>query len=218
RPLELPTMRPGGKDTRLPADRTNAAYLQDNALPISLPVALRLALAANLEIAKAREVIDVARAALLRARATVLPTFTLGSTYSSHEGTIQKTEGNIIIVNRDSLFVGGGPQLVFQTTDALFGPAIARQVEVATQAGLQRVTLDTLFAVADAYFNVLRARRRLARVESTLEFLTQERIRLGPDRFKGLFPLLRDFVAAGAMEAWRADLERVRVEILRREE
>jgi outer membrane protein TolC len=188
------------------------------AMPLSLPAALRLVQTTNLDIAQAREVVNQTRAALDRANVAILPTFNIGSTYVHHEGNLQATAGNVQKVNRDSLFVGGGPSLSFGLSDIIFLPLAARQVEAASEAGLQRVTNDTLLAVADAYLSVMRARRRLARVEETLDFLTSPRP--APSRFgsKGLLPLVENFVEAGGAEALRAELERVRVEVLRRQE
>src|SRR5262249_37167319 len=144
------------------------AALLRNAQPINLPAALRLAETANLDIAQARAVAAQARFALNRAQLLALPSVNLGSTYIKHEGNINKTEGNIIKANKDSLFVGGGPSMAFAVTEALFAPLVGRQVVFATQAGLRRANVETLFQVANAYLNVLRARRRLARVEETL--------------------------------------------------
>jgi outer membrane protein TolC len=195
-----------------------AAAGMPGALPISLPVALRLAWVANLDIAQAREVVAQARAALQRAQVAVLPNFNLGSTYTHHEGNIQKTEGNIIKANRDSLFVGGGPSVSFSFAEAIFLPLAARQIFEATQAGLQRVNNDTFLAVADAYLSVLRARRRLARIDETLDYLLSTVPAPSRSESKGLFPLMRDFVETGAAEAVVAELERVRVEVMRRQE
>jgi outer membrane protein TolC len=185
-------------------------------VPINLPSALRLALLSNLDIAQAQAVVDQARAALERAQVSILPNFNLGSTYTEHEGNIQKTEGNIIKVNKDALFVGGGPSLTLQLTEAIFGPLTAQQLARASQAGLERVTSETLLAVADAYFAVLRARRRLARTDETLTYLTTERPLGEGQRFKGLLPMVEDYARVGG--ASLSDVERVRVEILRRQD
>lgn len=185
-------------------------------IPITLPDALRLATAGNLNIGQARAVAAQARVALARARLAILPNINLTSSYDEHEGNIQKTEGNIIKANRDSLFVGGGPSLTLSTTEAVFGPLAARQLSASTQAGLRRVDQDVLLAVADAYLNVLRARRRVARVSDTLEQLVSEQPSPGRAGSKGLLPLIEAFVKGGAREAFPADLERVRVEVLRR--
>jgi outer membrane protein TolC len=187
-------------------------------LPIDLFNALRLAQTSNLDIALARETIEIARAAELRARVQILPNFNLGSVYTHHEGPAQKTEGNIIFANKDSLFVGGGPSLITQFTDVIYGPLVARQLVAATQAGLQRVNNDTLLAVAEAYLSVLRVRRRLARIDETLDYLASERPGPGRANSKGLLPIIRDFVEVGAREALRSELERVIVEEMRRQE
>jgi outer membrane protein TolC len=201
--------------SRVPA---SGPVVGDTAVPINLAAALELAEASNLDIAQAREVVNQARAALLRAQVQVLPNFNLGSIYTHHEGTAAKTEGNIIFTNKDSLFVGGGPSLAFQTTDALFGPAIARQLTAAAQAGAQRVSLDTLATVVDAYFTVQLARRRLARADTVLEALTSEVPADSRAKLKGALPLVRDFVKAGGKEALESDLARLQVEVLRRRE
>ncbi len=187
-------------------------------VPITLAAVLQLTEASNLDIAQAREAVNQALAALLRAEVQVLPNFSLGSTYAHHEGTIQKTEGNIIFANRDSLFVGGGPSVTFQTTDALFGPHVARQLARATEAAAQRVNLDTFATVLDAYFAVQLARRRLARVDDTLDFLASDRPAPARAELKGALPLVRDFVKAGGKEALESDVARLQVEVLRRSE
>jgi len=190
----------------------------DTAVPITLVAALQFAEASNLDIAQAREAVNQARAALLRAQVQLLPNFNLGSIYTHHEGTAQKTEGNIIFANKDSLFVGGGPSLIFQTTDALFGPSVARQLTLAAQAGAQRVNLETLLSVIDAYSTVQLARRRLARADDTLDALTSEEPAASRAKLKGALPLIRDFVKAGGKEALESDLARLQVEVLRRRE
>jgi outer membrane protein TolC len=139
-------------------------------------------------------------------------------TYNHHEGNIQKTEGNIIKANRDSLFAGGGPSLTVQVSDAVFAPLIARQLASAAGAGFRRANNDTLLAVADAYLNILRARRRLARIDETLDYLTSSAVSPMRAGSKGLLPLVKDFVDVGRREALRSDLARVDVEVLRRHE
>jgi outer membrane protein TolC len=205
---------------QLPAMPVSGEWVpnQRPSLPINFPTALRLTMTSNLDIARARQVVDQARARQLGADVAILPNFNLGSEYIHHEGNISKTEGNIEKVNRDSLFTGGGPTLVFQAADALFLPLVARQVTLATQAGRQRVTNDTLLAVAEAYFSVLRARRRIARVSETLEFLTSEQPAPSRGGSKGMLPLVRAVVEVGGKEALRSDLARTEVEVLRRRE
>jgi outer membrane protein TolC len=187
-------------------------------VPIDLFTALRLAQTTNLDIAQAREAVEVARAGQLRARAQILPNFNIGSAYTHHEGPAQKTEGNIIFANKDSLFVGGGPSMIASFTDIIYQPLVARQVVAAAEAGAARVNNDTLLAVAETYFTVLRQRRRLARVDETLDYLSSDRTALSRANSKGLLPIIRDFVQVGAKDALRSELERVIVEELRRQD
>jgi outer membrane protein TolC len=189
---------------------------QAPAVGVTLLDVLRVASLSNLDIAQARAVVAQAQAARQRALVTTLPNATFGSAYNNHAGGIQKTEGNIIRMDRDSLFVGGGPQVSFGLADALFAPGIAGRVLDAAAAGERRVTNDALLAVADAYFAVLRARRRLARIDEVLDFLTSDqKIDLRANA-AGLLPLITAFVETGT--ARPVDLERTRVEVLRRQE
>jgi outer membrane protein TolC len=185
-------------------------------LPIDLATTIRLAQTSNLDIAQARQVVAQAQAIQERARVQMLPTIGIGSTFVDHEGRIQQAVGNILNSNRNSLFVGGGTSLNVGLGDAIFAPLAARQVVAASQAGVQRVTSDALLAVADAYFGILRGRRRLARSAQTLEFLTAEQPSESRAKSKGLLPLVRDIVEAGVQAAYRAELARLEAEVLRR--
>src|SRR5262249_29186337 len=71
---------------------------------------------------------------------------------------------------------------------------------------------------ADAYFAVMRARRRIARIEDTMNFLTSEQPSPLRAQSRGLLPIMENFVEVGGKDALRSELERVRVEILRRQE
>jgi outer membrane protein TolC len=219
-----PTLGPPQEDP-LPAPATAAQPTEDavtvwyrDALPVNLPSALRLSQTNNLDIAQAREVVAVAGVALERARLAYIPTLNLGSAFSTHDGNIQKTEGNIIKANKDALFLGGGPSLTVSVADALFAPLVARQVSAASQAGSRRVANDILLAVADTYFAILRARRRLARVEETLGHLLSDQAAASRAGSKGLLPVVQSIQMAGGAEATKAEVERVRVEVLRRQE
>jgi len=223
-PLAALAQAPGGDPPaeelpapgRLPAGAPTPVGPQAPAVGVTLPDALRVAVLSNLDIAQARAVVAQAQAARQRALVTLLPNATFGSAYNNHQGNIQKTEGNIINMDRDSLFVGGGPTLTFGLADALFAPGIANRVLDAAAAGERRVTNETLLAVADAYFAVLRARRRLARIDEVLDFLTSDQKLDLRANAAGLLPLITAFVREGF--ARPVDLERTRVEVLRRQE
>src|SRR5579885_1695444 len=164
------------------------------AQPIDLPTALRLAATSNLDIAQAQAALRQARAARQRADSRLLPNLAGVATYAAHDGRIQKADGNILNVNRDSLLVAGGPTMTLDFTDAIFAPLAARQFQLAARAATVRVTNDTLLAVADAYLAVLRARRRLARADEVLTYLTADQPSPLRGGSKGLLPLVRDFV------------------------
>jgi outer membrane protein TolC len=217
RPAQFGTPRvlPSAEET---PNLSSSPFDEASLVPIDLVTALRLARTNNLDISQAREVVGQARLQLQQAYAQILPNLNLGSTYTHHEGKVQKTEGNIIQANKDSLFVGLGPSMTLSFADAVFAPLVARQNSVATQAGMRRVHNDTLLAVAEAYFAVLRARRKLARVDVTLDYLTSDNpspIRAGS---KGLLPIVGAMQKAGVAEALKAEVYRVQVEVLRRQE
>ena len=201
-----------------PAPVRPALPTEPAAQPIDLQTALRLAATSNLDIAHARMVLNQARAARQRAFSRLLPNVTTGTTYLDHNGRIQKADGNILGVNRDSLLVGATTAISLDVADAVFLPLAARQAEEATRAATVRVTNDTLLAVADAYIAVLRAHRRLERADLTLEFLSDAKPSPRRGGAKGLLPLIQDIVEAGGKDALRSDLARLKVEVLRRRE
>jgi outer membrane protein TolC len=180
---------------------------------VTLTDVLRLASVANLDITQARLAVERARAVQVQGRAYALPNLSLGSAYNNHQGTIQKTEGNIITMNRDSLFVGGGPSLSLDLSDALFAAPQANALLQAAAAGQTRVTLDTLLATADAYLAVLRARRRLARIDETFDYLLSDQPTDLRGKSIGLLPLIRAFVKSGT--ALPSDEARVEADLIR---
>ncbi|MFO0967253.1 MAG: TolC family protein [Gemmataceae bacterium] len=191
---------------------------RERIFPIDLATALRLTGTNNWDIARGREVVTQASIALDRARLLLVPNLNMGSTYTKHDGRIAKTEGNIIKANKDAIFVGGGPSLSVNFADAIFVPLVARQTTAASRAGFGRVQNDTLLLVAESYFAVLRARRKLARVDATLEFLTSESPSPARAGSKGLLPVVDAMQKAGAAEALKAEVYRAQVETIRRQE
>ncbi len=181
---------------------------------MSLQEALRLAVLVNLDIAQAQQVVKQAQANRERALALWLPNIGNGATYVDHEGRIQNTNGNVLNVNRNSLFVGTIPTVSFSLSDALFTPRVSEQILAASRAGQQRVTNETLLAVAESYFAVVRGFRRVARVEETLEDLTSDQVSAKRGDSKGLLPIITTFVKEG--DAPPQEQARVEVEVVRR--
>jgi outer membrane protein TolC len=160
-PQELP---PPNKAT--PTElQPNPVAAADKPLPINLPTALRLADASAWDIAIAAEREREAAAVLLQAQVLWLPTLAAGVDFEHHDGPTQNADGSITNGSRSSLYLGAAPFALFAVTDAIFEPLAARRELRAVQAHTQAVTNDTLFSVAQAYFNVQQARGELASAE-----------------------------------------------------
>ncbi len=141
---------------------------------VDLPSALQLAGANNLQIAIARERVYQATARAAAARATWFPTVSAGVVYNNHSGRLQGTEGEILEVSRNSLFVGGGAAVDstplnggasgparmvvdFSLAESIFEPLAARQLVRATVADRTATFNDTLLQVAATYLALARA-------------------------------------------------------------
>jgi outer membrane protein TolC len=146
--------------------------------PLDLATALRLAGANNLQIALAGERVREAEARLRGAEVLWLPSLNAGAGYNKHDGRIQDTQGQVIEVSRNSLFVGGGPSVGttgvagaatqprllvgLSPADALFAPLAQRQVVAAANASLASTFNDTLLDVALAYLDLVLAQGQVA--------------------------------------------------------
>jgi outer membrane protein TolC len=147
--------------------------------PIDLPTALRLAGANNLQIALANERLRQAEARLDGATALWLPSVNLGAGYNSHSGRVQDTSGQIVDVDRSSLFLGGGPVvgnfplpggagppprlfLGLPVADAVFTRLAERQQVAANRAGTTATFNDTLLQVGMAYLDLVSAHQQVA--------------------------------------------------------
>jgi outer membrane protein TolC len=200
-PVASPILRHVPQDSPTAALPASKAVAGEKPYPINLATALQLAGAAPLDISLASEQIQAAAARLERAEALWLPTVVLGGDYFRHDGQIQDVAGNVSGTSKSSLMLGAGPYAVFALSDALFEPLAARQVLRARQADLQAVTNDSLFAVAEAYFNVEQARGDLAGAEDTVRH-AEELVRRTEKLAPGLVP---------PVEATRARVEAARL-------
>jgi outer membrane protein TolC len=169
--------------------------------PIDLATALRLAGANNLQIALAAERVRQAQARLEGANTLWLPSLVGGIGYTKHDGRIQDTQGNVIEVSRNSLFVGGGPTVGtigvagestqprmtvgFSLADALFTPLAERRTLQAKDAASASTFNDTLLQVALAYTDLVQAQGQVAIAGEAvanaqeLERLVNSRVRAG---------------------------------------
>jgi outer membrane protein TolC len=153
-PLVPPGPSPSGADVRV--------------LPIDLPSALRLANVSNPTIGVARERVREAYGRLLQAKVLWLPDLEGGPAYVRHDGLLQNAAGLIFPVSKWNFFIGGGPALTIDTSDAIFAPLIARRLVQAQEAAAQVVTDDIQLNVALTYLDLLRAYGALAVNAETL--------------------------------------------------
>jgi outer membrane protein TolC len=154
---------------------------------INLPTALQLAGVDPLDIALAAERLQIACAQLDRARVMWLPTINVGVDYFRHDGRIQDVRGVLFDTSKSSLTAGLGPTLSFAVTDALYAPLAGRQIVRARRADVQTARNNSLYAVADAYFNVQQARGETAGSEVTAK-LAAELVRRVDQLAPGLVP------------------------------
>jgi outer membrane protein TolC len=137
-------------------------------LPIDLPTALRLANASNPTIALARERTQEAYARLRQAEVMWLPDLQGGPAYNRHDGRIQNSRGMVFSTNKQNFFIGGGAVLALDTSEALFGPLVARRLVQAQEAAARAVTDNVQLDVALAYLDLLRVYGALAVNAETL--------------------------------------------------
>jgi outer membrane protein TolC len=140
----------------------------DQALPINLATALRLADARPLMIAAAQASLREALAEFQGARALWLPNFYIGASYYRHDGGVEGSSGILYTNGRDQFLAGAGLTAVVETADALFAPLALRQVVRSREYEVQAARNDALQEVALAYFNVQQARGQLAGAEDAV--------------------------------------------------
>jgi outer membrane protein TolC len=182
-PAELPQPRKTGKaDTAAPRTTTEPApppptILQPGENPIDLGTALRLAGADNPELLLARERVTEVVALRQLAAAQLLPNLNAGSNFDAHTGVLQQSNGNILPVNRDAVYVGLGANAVAAGTvnipglyynlnvgEAWYGFLVSRQRVTTASAAAAAARNDVLLRVCLGYCDLLRAdgRRVLA--------------------------------------------------------
>jgi|GEM_PF-6709428 len=179
RPVDLPPPQMNPPHHRTPVSGTSE-LLADEKRPIDLATALRLAGVQNPELNVARQVVLEAVAARQLAAARFLPTLNSGASYDSHAGTLQQSNGNILSVNRSSVYVGAGsfavasgtvwiPGVVLQgnVAEAAYGYLVSRQVVRQQEFAAEATRNDVFLRVSLAYCELIRAEgRRLLWIET----------------------------------------------------
>jgi len=199
----------------LPEEVPPGTFSDEEFYPIDLPTALSLAGANNLQIQLAIERVNEANARLTGARSLWIPSLNGGIVYNNHSGQIQATEGEILDLDRSSLFVGGsaavgnsptnagsgGPARMFvdlSLVDALFEPLAARQLVRASAADRTATFNDTLLQVSTSYMTLVRSQGRVAIAEQAVQ------------NAKELAKITQDFAETG--RGLQADADRAEVE------
>ena len=164
-----------GKEKVDPPQAPPNTILKSGETPIDLGSALQLAGVKNPELLLARERITEAAAIKQFSAAQALPSINVGSNFNLHRGALQQANGNILKVDRDSLFVGLGAGAVGAGTvnipglsynlnvgTAWFNYLQSKQLVVRNVAAARTAENDTLLRVCLAYTDLLRADARLA--------------------------------------------------------
>lgn len=225
-PAALPAPRSGGKaggdlvhiDPAEIARRKRKLrqLLSRPATGINLAAALRLASVQtpNILIAQNRVLESVAQRQL--AAAQFLPTLRAGMNYDSHTGALMQSSGNVLPLNRSSLYVGAGANAVAAGTvgipgvgwnlnvaDSIFNYLTSRQLVQQREFNSRAQENEMLRRVADAYVELLRAEGHRA-----VALRTRDEVRT-------VYSLTSAWAKAGAGR--EADVERTAGELARRE-
>jgi outer membrane protein TolC len=149
--------------------------LDKESRPIDLAAALQLAGVQNPEILLARERIIEAAALRQLAAAQFLPSINAGTNLNHHNGTLQQSNGNMLKVNRDSLYLGLGasavgagtvniPGIVWSgnVSTTIYQSLVSRQVVRQREFASQATQNEVLLRVAQTYLELLRAEGRRA--------------------------------------------------------
>jgi outer membrane protein TolC len=140
------------------------------ATPIDLLTALRLAGEQSPLILLGQQQVVEAVALRQLAAAQFLPTINVGSSVDSHWGVLQQSNGNILSVRRESVFVGAGANAIaagtvnipgvlwtLNASDAVFNYLVSRQEVERREFASQATTQDALLRVALAYNELVRS-------------------------------------------------------------
>jgi len=169
----LPSPKQAPREITIPP--LSASILNDQARPIDLASALRLAGVQNPEILLALEQVREAVAARQLAAAQFLPTLNAGTSFDAHTGPLQRSTGVITEVNRSALNAGMGTGAVGAGTvpipgfvlsgnvsEGIFAVLVSRQVIRQREFASLAARNDVLLRVATGYLELLRAEGRRA--------------------------------------------------------
>ncbi len=161
-----------------PSGPRSRSILSGEISSIDLGTALRLAGVQNPDVLIARQRVLEAVAMRQLAVAQLIPSLNGGSSYDTHSGVLQQSNGNMLSVNRSSVYVGAGSFAVAAGTvaipgilltgnvaEALFRLLIARQVVRQAEFATLAEQNQAFLRVCMAYCDLLQAEGRRAIAE-----------------------------------------------------
>ncbi|HZW34691.1 MAG TPA: TolC family protein, partial [Isosphaeraceae bacterium] len=184
-----------------PSQVRSRTILSAEVRPIDLNTALRLAGVQNPEVLIARQRVLEAVAQRQLAAAQFIPSFNGGSSYDGHSGVLQQSNGNMLSVNRNSVYVGAGANAVAAGTvmipgllltgnaaEALFRYLVARQVVRQQEFASLAIRNQAFLRVCLAYCDLLHAEggraiaEQISRDAEEVAKITAEYARTGAGR------------------------------------
>ncbi len=153
---------------------------------IDLVSAFRIANVENPQIGLAEELVRANRAEQLVAKSLLFPTLNAGTTLSIHRGHFMEAAGDIIDVNRQSLYLGAGANVrsagrvnipgvyaVSHLGDAIFAPRVAEQNVQRSRFDAAATQNSVLLDVARAYLGLVSAEARLLALRQSAQELAE---------------------------------------------
>ncbi len=150
---------------------------------VDLSTVLQLAQIQNPTIALGREAIQEALALQLQSRGMLLPSLNAGTMYHLHQGPVQLSDGQIVKVNEQSIYFGGGDWAMGSQTvaipavhifahvgDAYFAPIVAAQVVASRTASSRAIENTNLLDICAA------TSRWSAQKENFMQFTNQKKV------------------------------------------
>jgi outer membrane protein TolC len=203
------------------AASTETTLVSSEAYPVDLPTILRLAGGHNWAVQLAWERINQAEANVDAAEVLWVPSLNVGIGATKHDGRIQATNGQIVDVSRNSLFIGGGAKVAnapmaggaggparlavdLSIADALFQPLVARQLSCAARSRHAVEFNNAQLDGALAYFDLVAAQGEITIADANLKDA------------HNLLAITEAFAAAGKTSS--AEVARVNVTVLNQQQ
>ncbi|SIO61221.1 Outer membrane protein TolC [Singulisphaera sp. GP187] len=204
-------------ETQLPLLLPPAPTILDPAIrPIDLNTALQLAGVQNPDLLIARQRVVEAAALRQLAAAQFLPSINLGMNYDTHTGPVQQSNGNILSVNRSSIYVGAGANAIGAGTVNIPGVVLSGNVAtvvygyLASKQVVRQREFASLAVRNQAFLQTTLAYCGLMRGEGTRAVAMQVR-----DDARRVAHLTAAYAAAG--QGRKADADRAATELAKRE-